>query len=172
VEQDLELLIIRSRSTGVFVLPNAADYVGVFVRRGTPVARVIDLSIITARVVVEQADVDLVRHRTERVDVRLSERPGATLPALVKREVPGVSEQLPSSALGSAGGGAIASDPTEARGTRALASVFQFDLELPASAGVINVGGRVHVRLCHGSEPLVHRWYRGVRQLFLSRFAV
>ena len=55
---------------------------------------------------------------------------------------------------------------------KAVQKLFQFDLELPSSASIVNVGGRVYVRFDHGWEPLVYRWYRHLRQLFLARFYV
>ena len=103
---------------------------------------------------------------------KLAEQLDETLPAVIRREVPAASEELPSSALGSAGGGEIATDPTDERGVRAIEKLFQFDLELPAASGLINVGGRVFVRFDHGWEPLMYRWYRSVRRLFLSYFDV
>jgi len=45
-------------------------------------------------------------------------------------------------------------------------------VELPASHGIVNVGGRVYVRFDHGTESLAGQWYRQGRQLFLSRFNV
>ena len=75
-------------------------------------------------------------------------------------------------ALGSQGGGEVAIDPFDKQGVKAIQKLFQFDLELPSSAGIINVGGRVYVRFDHGWEPLVYRWYRQLRRLFLARFYV
>ena len=34
----------------------------------------------------------------------------------------------------------------------------------------LRLGHRVHARFDHGSEPIVGRWYRQVRGLFLPRF--
>ena len=88
------------------------------------------------------------------------------------REVPAATDQLPSRTLSQEGGGAIAIDPRDARGTKAFEKVFLFDIVLPPPAGYYNVGGRVHVRFDHGSEPIVWRWYRYFRQLFLKRFNI
>jgi putative peptide zinc metalloprotease protein len=43
---------------------------------------------------------------------------------------------------------------------------------LPKQVSLYHVGGRVYVRFDHGWEPLIWRWYRNVRQLFLRRFSV
>jgi putative peptide zinc metalloprotease protein len=165
-------LIIRSHAEGTFVAPLAADLPGRFIRQGELLAYVIDVKTLTVRTVVSQADIDLVRQWTRGVDVRLAERLAESLPAVIKRAVPGASEQLPSMALGSQGGGQIAIDPTDSRGVRAMQKVFQVDLELPAPSRVVSVGGRVYVRFDHGREPLLAQWYRWTRQLFLARFNV
>jgi putative peptide zinc metalloprotease protein len=165
-------LTIRSRTAGTFVVPQPQDLPGQFVKQGTQMGYVLDFSTLTARVVVSQDTIDLVRQRTRGVDVRLAERRAVSLPAVLRREVPGATDQLPSMALGSQGGGEVAIDPSDKQAMKAIQKLFQFDLELPASAGIINVGGRVYVRFDHGWEPLVYRWYRQIRRLFLARFYV
>jgi len=165
-------LTIRSRAAGTFVVPQVQDLPGQFVRQGTQLAYVLDLSTLTARVVVSQAEIDLVRYRVQGVAVRLAERLDTAIPATIIREVPGATEQLPSLALASQGGGSIATDPFDTKNVKALQKLFQFDLALPASAGVVNVGGRVYVRFDHGWEPLLQRWYQYIRRLFLAKFSI
>jgi putative peptide zinc metalloprotease protein len=167
-----EELTIASPLSGKFLVPMAQDLPGRFVRRGELLAYVIDRSTISARVVVSQADVDFVRQRTLGVKVRLPETVSEILPAVLKREVPAATDQLPSRTLSQEGGGEIAIDPRDMMGTKAFKKIFLFDLEMPAQARLYNVGGRVYVRFDHGREPLVYRWYRGARQLFLRRFNV
>ena len=95
-----------------------------------------------------------------------------TIPAVIKREVPAATDQLPSRTLSQQGGGEIAIDPRDMLGVKAFQKIFLFDIELPEHVGLFNVGGRVYVRFDHGWEPLVWRWYRTIRQLFLRRFNV
>jgi len=57
-------------------------------------------------------------------------------------------------------------------GVKAFQKIFLFDIELPEHVRLYNVGSRVYVRFDHGWEPLVWRWYRSARQLFLRRFNV
>ena len=148
------------------------DLPGRFAKRGELLAYVVDRSTISARVVVSQTDVDFVRRRTQSVNVRLPETVSEVLPAVLKREVPAATDQLPSRTLSQEGGGEIAIDPRDMMGVKAFQKVFLFDLEMPIQARLYNVGGRVYVRFDHGREPLVYRWYRGARQLFLRRFNV
>jgi len=165
-------LIVRSTSGGVFVVPQAQDLPGRFVRHGEPVAYVVDFGAMTARVVVSQADVGLVRRSTDSVEIRLANDVANVLPSKILREVPAASDELPSAALGSVGGGQFQVDPQDKKGTRALDPIFQFDLGLPPDTPVHNAGGRVYVRFDHGTEPLAKQWYRSLRQLFLRQFTI
>jgi putative peptide zinc metalloprotease protein len=163
-------LIIRSPADGTFVVPQAEDLPGRFVQQGARLAYVLDFTAMTARVVVSQAEIDLVRHRSRKIEVRLADRVAEPFTAVIMREVPAATEQLPSTALGTQGGGSIAVDPVDEQGVKAIQKLFQFELGLPSSAGIRTLGSRVYVRFDHGWEPLVHRWHRQLRQLFLSKF--
>jgi len=165
-------LVLHSTAAGTLVIPRAADLPGRFVRRGELVGYVLNRKAILARVVVNQADVDFVRHRTYGVQVRFPEELATVHPARLLREVPAATDQLPSRTLSQEGGGPIAIDPREVQGIKAFQKIFLFDIVLPPPANVYSVGGRVHVRFDHGSEPVFWRWYRYVRQLFLKRFNI
>jgi len=165
-------LVIRSKTSGTLVLPQADDLPGRFIRRGALLAHVVDLETITVRTIVDQTDIDLIRYETRGVQVRLAERLDQAMSGEVKRLVPAASDELPSPALGSEGGGQVPLDPRDSKGHTAIRKVFQIDVELPASHGIVNVGGRVYVRFDHGTESLAGQWYRQGRQLFLSRFNV
>ena len=118
-----------------------------------------------------RADSSAVR-RTTSVEVRFAENVARVVPARIDREVPEAEQQLPSTILGSGAGGAIATDPFEEGGTRTFERVFQFDLEVDEPIERVLIGGRVHVRFDHGSEPAAFQAYRKIRQMFLRRFNV
>lgn len=165
-------LVIKSPANGTFIIPNGKDLDGRFLHKGDLVAYVVDYPLTTVRVVVRQDDIGLVRNRTRSVEVKLADRLDKTYPASIQREVPAASVDLPSAALGYAGGGAVPVDPSDSKGSRAFESVFQFDLSIPDAADVKDIGQRVYVRFDHGKEPLVRHWYRVIRQLLLRRFTV
>lgn len=167
--QRVAALTIHSPTAGTFVVPKAQDVPGRFVKQGTHLGYVLDPATVTARVVVTQDDIDLVRQQTQGIEVRLAERLATPLAAMLWREVPAATPHVPSLALSSPGGGALATDPRDVEGGTTLQRVFQLDLHLPSSAGVLNVGGRVYVRFDHGREPLLPRWTRGLRRLLLAR---
>ncbi len=170
-ERAKELMIV-SDTDGVFLLPMARDLPSVFVRRGQLLGYVMNRSAITARVIVSQADVDAVRRQTLGVSVRLPEDLSKTLPAVLMREVPAATDELPGLALSQEGGGKIAIDPRDRYGNKAFQKLFLFDIELPSHTGIYHVGSRIYVRFNHGTEPVFRRWYKGIRQLFLKRFNV
>ncbi|THJ25414.1 MAG: HlyD family efflux transporter periplasmic adaptor subunit [Nitrospira sp. CG24E] len=165
-------LVITAKVDGTLVVSRVEDLPGRFVHRGDVLAHVVDLKTLTVRTVVDQTDIDLIRHSTKQVQVRLAERIVSPIDAGVTRLVPAASDELPSPALGSAGGGQVPIDPKDPKGQKALRKVFQMDLQLPVDLGVVNVGGRVYVRFDHGWVPLMAQWFRQGRQLFLSRFNV
>jgi putative peptide zinc metalloprotease protein len=165
-------LTIKAKAEGQFVLPRAPDMPGRFVRQGELLAHVVNREAIIVRAIVSQQDIDLVRNATRGVEVRLAEHIADTVRASVKRVVPSASEQLPTAALGTQGGGQVAVDPGDKEGRKALQRYFQIDVELPPGERALHVGARAYVRFDHGWEPLGFQWYRRARQLFLSRFNV
>lgn len=165
-------LVARSGASGRFVIDRPDDLPGRFVRKGELIGYVAQDARTLVRAVVSQDDIDVVRAGVVRTEVRLADRVSVVHPARLVREVPAAREQLPSAALSSEGGGAIAADPRDPHGGRALASSFQFDLELPPDVISASYGGRAYVRFTHPPEPLGSQWYRRLRQAFLQRFNV
>jgi putative peptide zinc metalloprotease protein len=170
-EREAEL-IIRSPTNGRFVAPNAADLPGRFVTKGQLVAYVVEPKELTARVAVGQDDIAQVRQHTRSVEVMLAGWGASPVSAQIRREVPGASRQLPTAALGSAGGGPFAVDPRDNQGVTALGRIFQLELALPAEVRSSYLGARVFVRFDHGLEPVGFQIYRAVRQLLLRQFDV
>lgn len=165
-------LVVRSPAAGHFVVPDAADLEGRFVTRGEVVGFVVREAELSARVVVDADQVDLVRRSTRDVQVRLSQQLSRVLPARLAREIPAATRELPSAALGLEGGGELALDPSDPDMSRAFEHLFLFELEIDPPPGPVAWGQRVHVRFDHGASPLAVQWYRSLRQLFLTRLHV
>jgi putative peptide zinc metalloprotease protein len=165
-------LVLRSPASGRFIVPGDADLPGRFVSKGQLVAYVAEAGEPTARVALMQDDIAMVRDRTRGVEVMLAAWGSDPLPARIRREVPGASLQLPTAALGSAGGGAIAVDPRDGKGVTAMRQVFQLELTLPAGVRSEYLGARIYVRFDHGFEPAGVQIYRAMRRLLLRQFDV
>jgi putative peptide zinc metalloprotease protein len=166
--QDLQL---DSPVDGVFLVPRIEDLPGVYVRRGTPLGYVLDQEKMSIRVLVPQAEVERVRSATRRVEVRLAEHLDQVVPAVVVREVPAASRELPSLAFSLEGGGRFALDPRAKERPQVIEQLFQFDVKTDAPL-TDRIEERVYVRFEHDPEPLSWRWYRALRQLLLRRFAI
>lgn len=172
--EKLALLDVRAGADGTFVLARSEDLPGRFQRQGDLIGYVIDQPRPIARVVAPQDAADVVRSAVTKVEIRMAHAPQRVLPARVEREVPQGDEYLPSRALGTEGGGQLATDARDGRGARTLERTFQFDVAVDAAAGAVPLyfGERVHVRFEHPDEPLGHQWLRNLRRLFLSHFHV
>jgi putative peptide zinc metalloprotease protein len=163
-------LRIVSPLAGVLFLPGASDLPDRFIKQGQQVAYVVPPGPATVRVLVSQDDVDLVRTRTRRIEVKRAGSLAETEPATLGHEVPAASRRLPNPALSAQSGGTVAVDPRQADNQpMAMDSWFEFEIELPRGSAR-SIGERVHVRFVHDPEPPAARLYRSLRQLFLRRF--
>ena len=162
-------LIARSRAEGAFAVPKPQDLPGRYMREGQLIGYVLPAGSRIVRATIGQDDIDLVRTKLRGVTVKLAERPDEPLPARIIREVPAGSGDLPSKALGGAGGGALPVDPHDSHGTKSLQRVFSVDLELPPKAESAAFGSRVYVRFELRWEPIGEQLWRRMRQLLLSR---
>jgi putative peptide zinc metalloprotease protein len=178
-QADLELALQRqqqltllSPGTGRFVVPQPKDWPGRFVRKGDTLGYVLRPNSPTIRVVVDEEEADLVRGKLEHVDVRFADRLGEIMPATIVREVPALTDTLPSMALSTLGGGDILIDPTDPQQMKVLANLLHLELTVDTDRQSDSLGGRVYVRFDHGYEPLAGRLYRSIRQVFLKQFNV
>lgn len=172
-------LLVRAAARGRFVLPNARDLTGRYVRKGDLIGYVVGDAVLPVRIVVPQARVDLVRGRTGGVELRYATDPTRTVPGHVAAEVPAAQTELPSAALAQQGGGGIYAAQSGDGALRAIEGLFVFDVLPEGSAQPAGygerpqyLGGRVHVSFDHGYEPVAGRVIRGLRQVFLSYFNV
>ncbi len=170
-------LVVRSPGDGLFVIDAPQDAPGRFVRRGELLGYVVEFSRLSVRVVVSQAEVDLVRKMTRRVELRPVERIPEVIEARVIRAAPAATDQLPSLALSQSGGGEVSLDPARPpaeAGTdpRAASTLFLFDLELADREAIRALGSRIYARFEREPEPLGTQWYRSVRRLLLEKFNV
>ena len=165
-------LNIAAEQDGRFILPHAEDLPGRFFKRGDLVGYVVGDNDLVVRVVVPQADVDLVRQRTTSVEAYFAENLEQPVPARILREVPAAQTEVPSLALTTQAGGPIVLDPAKQQKPTSLFSMFLFDVNLLEPVPPRLAGARVYVRFDHGYEPLAFRFLRTFRQFFLGQFHV
>jgi putative peptide zinc metalloprotease protein len=171
-EQRTRDLIVLASRPGRFVVPNARQLEGRYVKKGDVLGYVIAPIDPDIRAVVPQADIDLVRQRAHAVSVRFTERVGTSLPARVLRETPAALDHAPAPSLTQEGGGPILLDPSSPNHDRPLDRFYQIELAVPDSKLLERIGGRVFVRFDHGAEPIAQRFMRSTRQVLLRALNV
>lgn len=163
---------LLAQTEGVLVFPNHQDMVGRYVKKGDPVAYVVNPDQLIVKLVVPQTSVGLFARGIDSVEVRLADKINTPVQATVIRQTPSGSHVLPSRALGAAGGGDIAVVRNDEAGTTTADKVFQIDLSLPEGIDVSGLGTRAFVRINHGREILANQWLRSIRQLFLNKLPI
>lgn len=165
-------LIVRSPADGEFILMRPAEMIGRFLKQGELIAYVVALEHPVIQVVVAEESTDLVRERTKSIEVRVVDQLDVVRRAVIAREVPAVSDRLPSLALSTVGGGEVNIDPRKPEEGKALAKSLQLELKFQPDIASSTLGARAFVRFYHGEEPVAWRIYRSLRQLFLRHLSV
>lgn len=168
----LSELEIRSPANGIFVIQDERNVPGRLARRGELLAYITDTNSTTVRVVVDQADGDMVKENTQRVEVRPVEHVSEVIPAKIIHQVPAATDELPSHTLSLQGGGKVGIDPSKTNESRALVKLFILDLELPPGIQKNNLGERIYVLFIHPPEPLAYQWYRSAQRIFMKKFNI
>lgn len=164
-------LVAISQTSGRVTVPGK-DLVGQFEKKGEVLAYVPDGSARIVRVTVSQDNIGLVRHAFLSASALLASDTRHSWPARIVREVPGGTRDLPSRALGEAGGGSSVTDPSDPNRQKLVNRRFQFDLALPANAPTGAVGAHVSIRFAHRWEPVAVQAWRRAKQLLLTTLNV
>ncbi len=159
--------VVTAPVAGRLLLPAGDDLVGRFVRKGEALAWVIGDDPGTVRVVIPEANIDLLRQRVEEVQMRRSSAPLEAIPVRLSRGGPAAVPVLPSAALATEAGGPIPIDPTADKPLTPVGTVFVIDVQPVDGRPLRALGERVSVRFDHGSTPLGTQLLRAVRQIFL-----
>ena len=163
---------ITAFKSGKIVLPDADDLPGRFIRQGELLGYILDQQPPTIRLAVSQDNIGQIRNSIERITVRLADAPHREYSAEIIRQAPEATNQLPSSALTTVGGGKFIINPDSKSELVTLEKVFLIDLGFDPQRQNIPLGIRAYVRIDHGGEALASQWYRRLRQTFLRQFNV
>ncbi|MGC9461971.1 efflux RND transporter periplasmic adaptor subunit [Vibrio genomosp. F10] len=167
----LNSLTLYSRETGIFTLPNRRGIEGRYFNRGEVIGYVVDYQNLPLTVMISEDDIDRVRTQTRAVALKFVSTPEREFKAAILRQIPSSTQQIPSSVLTTDGGGLIALDPNRTEDLKSYQSYFRLDLD-SLDAPKFRFDERVHVMFQHDPEPLVYRWHRSIRRVFLRQFDV
>ena len=170
-EKTASMSIIAFKS-GQILLPYASDLPGRFVKQGELLGYILDKQPPTIRLAVKQDNIGQLRQKIVDIKIRLANDLYTEYPAEIIRQAPEATNQLPSEALSTKGGGEFIISPGHKDPLYSLEKTFQVDLKFDPKQNKTPLGTRAYVRINHGGEPLATKWYRRIRQVFLRQFNV
>jgi putative peptide zinc metalloprotease protein len=176
---ELEFILQKTRGMSInafkdgrVVLIDADDLVGRFVRKGDLLGYILNDEAPTVRMAVSQDHIGQLRQGVVGIELRFASNPRQDYSAEILRQSPEATNQLPSAALATIGGGKFVMAPDSTNELMTSEKVFLVDLQPDFKGAQIPLGTRAYVRVNHGGEALASQWYRRLRQVFLSQFNV
>lgn len=178
-QQEYERILKRKRAltlvahrAGTLVLPQWRGMEGRYLSRGDFIGDIVDFDALPVQALVREDDISAVRHRTNSVEVKLVSDADNSFPATVSRIVPSSTKALPSVILSAEAGGLVATQPSSENGEpEAFNRHFRLVLDAPL-APKVRLNERVHILFHHDPEPLIWRWMRDLRRVFLRQLDV
>lgn len=162
---------LYSGLAGELIIPGSSSLLGKYLNRGEMVGYVIDYKNLPVTVLVPEDNIDLVRTQTRSIELRFVATPNISYAGEIIRLMPGSTQDMPSSILSVDGGGEIAIDPKATDRLKSFRGHFRMDISVP-DAPQNRFDERVYVLFEHDPEPVIYRWYRAVRRVFLRQFDV
>ncbi|HEY3760696.1 MAG TPA: biotin/lipoyl-binding protein [Verrucomicrobiae bacterium] len=175
--EDSQNLTVRALHDGVWVAPDLNENVGRWLPRGTELGLLANPAVFDFEATVTEDDArDLFARKIYNASVRLWGNAETKLPVAAWRVVPGGQNNLPSAALGWAGGGEVpisADADQQSQGTKSAEPFFEVIGKLDAHSDVGLFDGRSgKISFKLQAEPLLPRWIRGLWQLLQKRYQI
>jgi len=172
-EREQSLMVVAPVA-GVWVASELEGASGQWLARGASAGTVVNQDVWRFVGVLPQVGSHALADSVVRAEVRLRGEEGVNLRAASTTIMPFEQGQLPSRALGMAGGGEIAVATSDPQGLTVIEPFFRIESVLsPAEARALLVHGRVGtLRLTLSSRPLLQQWERRARQFLQRRFRV
>lgn len=159
LKDQIDNLTIRSESAGIFNPFVQHDLHGSYVHQGDQVGFILSESLARVRVVVRQEELAWVQDDTRNIKLIFASQPQSILHADILHTVPNGTKNLPSPALGTAGGGRIViSNEAESYGM-AVEKVFLIDLAIKEKLPAYYYGQRARIAFAHSSQTLFKRFF-------------
>ena len=178
-EQEYQRLLKRRNAlnlvahrSGVVVLPTVKGMQGRYLGRGEFIGDIIDYDKLPIQAMIREDDISAVRHRTRSIEVKQVSQLSQSYSATISRLVPSSTQLLPSTILSTEAGGIVATQPAaDGEEPKAFNRHFRVVLE-SHDMPKLRLNERVHILFHHDPEPLMWRWLRDVRRVFLRQLDV
>jgi putative peptide zinc metalloprotease protein len=151
---------------------------GQWIARGGGLGTVVDEREWRFVAVLPQINTHLFEAGVLQTEIRIRGQQEFNLLSAKTEVMPFEQGQLPSPALGMAGGGEIAVQPSDTKGLTAAEPFFRVHAQLPPAQGadaeaLRRLHGRVGtMRITLPNSPLLFQWERGLRQFLQRKFRV
>lgn len=170
LEGDRANLTVTSHAAGVIEMAGLDNLLGRYFLQGDTLGYVLASGAGRVVAVVPEQTGDWLATPVQETWVKLRAQPRQKWLAGNVRPVPLASHQLPDAYLGSLFGGPVSVDTSMAEGIRALAPVFQVEMDIPLAPSAQPLTGRVEVLFVHAKQPLGVRLLQKLRLELLQRF--
>jgi len=162
-------LIIKARDFGTLVIPANEDLEGRFIERGEILGYIVDFNKLPLTVMIAEDDIEQVMNGTRRIELRFVSHPDDLYTGRIKRIMPNATQSLVSPVLSVGGGGKIALKPGTSEPNQTFEHYYHMEIDVPEAPKFI-VEERVYIMFKHDPEPVIKRWYRSIRRVFLRQF--
>lgn len=173
IKQQLNDLIVRAQFQATWVSPDADDFMGRCMPRGTQIGQLINsdnfhfLSVITQREIGE-----LFSQKPKSAAVRLRGQSFDEIPVTSFTTIPMEQNKLPSSALGFLGGGDIAVSPSDSSGRSVTEPFYEVRANIGTSEALLMHGRSGKIKFSLGNKPLAWQGWRKLRQLAQKHYRI
>ena len=176
--QQQKALVVLAPIEGIWSASELEASRGQWIGRGAGLGTVVDDRSWRFVAVLPQVSTHLFEAGVLQTEVRIRGQQEFNLLSAKTEVMPFEQGQLPSPALGMAGGGDIAVQPSDPKGLAAAEPFFRIHAQLPAAgAGQAQDMRRLHgrlgtMRITLPDSPLLVQWERGLRQFLQRKFRV
>ncbi len=175
LERQRSALEVVAPIAGQWNAPDLESGSGRWVARGSPLGTIVDGGGWRFVAVLPQVSTHVFDDEVRQVEIRLRGQEEINLLTSQVEVLPFDQGQLPSAALGVAGGGDIAVSPSDVHGLTAAEPIFRIHATLPqrvAEPPALLHGRLGTMRITLRDRPLLQQWERSVRQFLQRRYRV
>jgi putative peptide zinc metalloprotease protein len=174
LDKELADLAVRAEIDGIWTAPDADDFLGRWMPRGTRLGQLIDPSRFYFVSVIPQKEIsELFSQKARSVRVRLAGQAQTSLPVAEYTTIPMEQHELPSSALGFMGGGDIAVVAGDSAGVRTTEPFYEVRAVIGNAPSSLLLHGRSgKIKFALGYRSLLWQAWRAMRQLVQKHYQI
>jgi putative peptide zinc metalloprotease protein len=174
LDRQITDLTVQAEIDGIWVAPDADNFVGRWMPRGTQLGQLIDPGQFYFASVVSQREIsELFAQKPRGARVRLSGQADCPLKVAGFTTIPMEQNRLPSSALGFMGGGDIAVVPGDSAGVRTTEPFYEVRADVEQGRDALLLHGRSgKIKFTLGYKPLLWQGWRKIRQLVQKHYQI